>query len=135
MLSQILPEWDAHKRFEFMKEAVRSVISGLVGKSRKETKNEISELEKMLYEMHDLKSQTCTIHDYGEQVNKTSQIENAIHQTNSDLMILRGKLSKETTFRTRANWFDQGEKSNKYFLNLKFVTMLPTEDKKELNGK
>ena len=42
MLGQILPEWDAHKRLELMKVAVRSVISGLVGKSRKESKNEIN---------------------------------------------------------------------------------------------
>ena len=44
--------------------------------------------------------------------------EGAINRTNSDLRVLREKRSAETNFRARANWFDLGEKSNKYFLNL-----------------
>ena len=45
-------------------------------------------------------------------------IEGAIRSTNIDLRLLREKQRKETAFQARANWFAQGEKSNKYFLNL-----------------
>ena len=79
-------------------------------KEKKDMRNEISDLKKILNEMHDLKTQACTLDDDDEKANKISLIENTIHRTNSDLMILREKQSKETSFRARANWFDQGEK-------------------------
>ena len=40
-----------------MKVAVRSVISGLVGRNRNELRNEILDLEKVLNEMQNLRSQ------------------------------------------------------------------------------
>jgi hypothetical protein len=45
-------------------------------------------------------------------------IDSAINRTKSDLELLREKSSSETKFRARAKWFELGEKSNKYFLNL-----------------
>ena len=45
-------------------------------------------------------------------------IESALNRTKNDLRILRQKLSAERNFKARAKWFDKGEKSNKYFLNL-----------------
>ena len=45
-------------------------------------------------------------------------VESAINRTNNDLLFLREARSKITSFRARAKWFEQGEKSNKYFLNL-----------------
>ena len=51
-------------------------------------------------------------------LNKISLIEGTINRTNNDLGILREKQSKDTNFRSRANWSERGEKSNKYFLNL-----------------
>ena len=63
MLSQIPTDWDPHKKLEFVKVAIRSIISGLVGRNRKELKNEIDELEVTLNEMHHLKSQACSLDD------------------------------------------------------------------------
>ena len=37
---------------------------------------------------------------------------------NDDLSVLREKQSAKTVFRSRANWYEFAEKSNKYFLNL-----------------
>ena len=59
MLSQIPNDWDSHKRLEFVKVAIRSIIAGLVGRNRKELKYEIDELESTPNEMHCLKSTAC----------------------------------------------------------------------------
>ena len=40
MLSQVPNDWDPHKRLEFVKVAIRSIIAGLKGRNRKELKNE-----------------------------------------------------------------------------------------------
>jgi hypothetical protein len=45
-------------------------------------------------------------------------IDATINRIDSDLRILRLEQSSETGFRARANWYEHGEKSNKYFLNL-----------------
>ena len=59
MLNQIPSDWDPHKKLEYMKVAIRTVISGLVGKNRKELRKEIEELEEALNEMHELKVRAC----------------------------------------------------------------------------
>ena len=51
MLSQIPNDWDPHKKLEFVKVALRSIVAGLVGRNRKELKNEIDELERTLNEI------------------------------------------------------------------------------------
>ena len=55
LLAQIPVDWDPHKSLEYMKMAIRSVISDLVGKNRKETRKEIEELEEEINKMHELK--------------------------------------------------------------------------------
>ena len=44
MLNQMPGEWDPHKRLEYLKVVIRSVLAGLVGCSRKEPKQKISGL-------------------------------------------------------------------------------------------
>jgi hypothetical protein len=48
MLSQIPNDWDLHKRLECLKIVIRSVLAGLVERSRKELKQKIEKLEKSL---------------------------------------------------------------------------------------
>ena len=43
----------------------------------------------------------------------------AINITNHDLNLLREKQSSETAFKARANWYEQGDKSNKQLLLVK----------------
>jgi hypothetical protein len=56
--------------------------------------------------------------DCPERTHKIDLINNAISRLEKNLSILRVKQSAETTFRAHANWYEHGEKSNKYFLNL-----------------
>jgi exonuclease III len=118
MLNQIPQNWNPHDKLEFMKVAIRSVISANVGFNRKELNNEIKDLEKVLNEMCELKSKACSLDNEEEKLLKIELIDGAINRTNSDLKLLREKRSAETNFRAKAKWSDLGEKSNKYFLNL-----------------
>ena len=51
LLSQIPDNWDAQRRLEYMKMAIRTVISENVGRNRKEQINDITDLELTLNEM------------------------------------------------------------------------------------
>ena len=96
---------------------IRTVIFGLVGSTKKEISQEILELEKDLNDMHELKTQACGISGINvmnERREKINLITSAINRIESDLNLLRDKKSVETAFRSRANWFEYGEKSNEY---------------------
>jgi hypothetical protein len=85
---------------------IRSVLAGLVGQSRKELKQEIKEMKEILNYMYNLK------------VKAHSLVNPAIIRIDGDLNILRLKQSSETAYIARVNWYELGEKSNKFFLNL-----------------
>jgi hypothetical protein len=118
LLAQIPEDWDPHKKLEFLKVVIRSVLAGLVDRSRKELKQEIKKLEESLNDMHNLKVEACGLVDIDEKTRKSVLVDAAIKRLDGDLRILRLKQSSETAFRARANWYEHGEKSNKYFLNL-----------------
>ena len=118
MMDQVPKDWDSHKKLEYLKVVIRTVVAGLVGLNRKELRNEIAELENDLNEMHELKVKACELEKSCKMTRKINLIESAINHIDNDLRTLRAKQSAETSFRTRARWYEHGEKSNKYFLNL-----------------
>ena len=121
LLSQIPEDWDPHKRLEYMKVTIRSVVSDLVGRNKRETNKEIKELEDEINEMHALKIDISNISEI-ERRNELIQLSNmAINSMEDDLKILRNKQSSNTSFRAKSKWYEYGEKSNKYFLNLNKV--------------
>ena len=66
--------------------------------------------------MHKLKCTACNVLDNQVRETKVRLINEAIDRLNNDLALLREKQSASISFKSRAKWFDQGEKSNKYFL-------------------
>ena len=118
LMDQVPEDWNPHQTLEYMKVCISSVISGLVGRNRKELKCEIEELEKSLNDMQAIKASVNSNTSNEELSNKLALIERAINSLNSDLSILREKQSIGTAFRAKAKWSELGEKSNKYFLNL-----------------
>ena len=118
MMGQIPVEWDPHQRLEFLKVAIRTTVSEAVGRDRGELRKSIAEIEESLDDMHKLKCKACAVVNVVERDNKVGLITNAIDRLANDLALLREKQSAATSFKSRARWFDQGEKSNKYFLNL-----------------
>ena len=55
MMEEIPDGWDPHMKLEYLKVVIRSVVAGLVGRSRRDLKEEISDLESELNDMKLLK--------------------------------------------------------------------------------
>jgi hypothetical protein len=51
MLAKMPDDWDPHKRLEYLKVVIGSLLAGLVGRSRKELKQEKGDLEESLKEL------------------------------------------------------------------------------------
>ena len=60
--------------------------------------------------MHKLKVNACSLEDQIEKTRKSELIDAAISRLDGDLRVLRLKQSAETAFRTKANWYEQGDK-------------------------
>ena len=86
-----------------------------VGRDRGELRRNTGEIEENLEDMHKLKLKVCAVVDVLERETKVRLITEAIDRLGNDLKLLREKQSAATSFRARAKWYDQGEKSNKYF--------------------
>jgi hypothetical protein len=52
VFAHFLGDWEPHKRLEYLKVVIRSVLAGLVGCRKKELKQEILELEESLNDIH-----------------------------------------------------------------------------------
>ena len=60
----------------------------------------------------------CLMEDCERKSVKITHINSAINSLDCDLRKLRVKQSFETSFRARVNWYEHGEKSSKYLINL-----------------
>jgi hypothetical protein len=65
-----------------------------------------------------LKIKAFALIDPVEKTSKSVLIDATINRLDGDLRIVRLKQSSETAFTARADWYEHGEKSYKYFLNL-----------------
>ena len=118
MMEQAQPDWNPHTKLEFLKVTIRSVFSSKVSEIRKYLNTEVLELEDEINQLEDLK-----LNIIGKNVNhQTTQnilnVEKAILGLKRNLLNKRNKFSEVQTFRSKAQWFEYGEKSNKFFLNL-----------------
>ena len=102
MMGQAPVSWNPHKKLEYLKVVIRSVIAGVVGMSRKDPKEEISDLEVQLNDMKVIKEKACILDDEVIGMRKVDLIEGAIVQIQNGLSVLREKQSAETSFRARA---------------------------------
>jgi len=120
MMNQTDDSWNPHARLEFLKVAIRSVFSSKVSEIRKGVNEEIKETEEELNQMENLKIKVLTKPNINqEEKNKRIEtIENATTSLKSTLIRLRKKFSDSMAFVSKARWFEYGEKSNKFFLNL-----------------
>jgi exonuclease III len=120
MMSQTDDSWNPHARLEFLKVAIRSVFSLKVSEMRKVVNEEIRETEEELNQMENLKLRVLTKPDISQEEKSTrvDTVEKAATSLKSKLTQLRKKFSDTMAFVSRAKWFEYGEKSNKFFLNL-----------------
>jgi hypothetical protein len=118
-LSQIPEDWDPHQKLEFMKMTIRSIFSHRTGVIRKAIKDEITEVEESLNNI-----ETSRLKITKNKVNSTcweerlNTINKARLMKSNELELLRKKYDKELQFRSKVKWFEYGERSNSFFLNL-----------------
>jgi exonuclease III len=118
MMLQTDENWNPHLTLEFLKVAIRSVISNKVSENRKQVKSELEEMEDELNYMENMKINVLKNTETPNQTERLENINKAINTLKGSTLNLMKKLEDKTSFYTKAKWFEYGEKSNKYFLNL-----------------
>jgi exonuclease III len=119
MISQTDQFWNPHAKLEFAKVAIRSVFSAKVSELRKNIRSEITDIEEELNQMEDFKIGIVSRADPAQrETDLNDKIDAALTKLKSKLLIQRIKLSDTAAFKSKAKWFEYGEKSNKYFLGL-----------------
>ena len=120
MIGQASSDWNPHIKLEFMKMAVRTIFSSKVSELRKKSNDEVKELEEEINQMESLKiklhkNQIVTTE---EKQRRIEAIEKAILTLKTSTSKLKQESINKLSFAFKAKWYEFGEKSNKYFLNL-----------------
>jgi exonuclease III len=115
-LNQIPINWDPHMILEFIKMSIRSIFS--------EERKKVVRIDKI--EIDSLKSQIQILKiarekfllDIDLNSGNLNLINDSIASLENELEPYNLAYSKNLAFRARAKWYEEGEKSNKYFLNM-----------------
>ena len=135
LLDQIPSSWDPHTKLEFMKVAVRSAFSNV---SKEVNKNRRSEVEILENQINSLVNQKITKVEQLKGVNDDNidKIDLAIIELKVELENIRKKHEIDLAFKAGVKWYEEGEKSNKYFLGMmkvrerqKLITSINEEGK------
>jgi exonuclease III len=138
MLMQSEKNWNPHVKLEFLKVVIRTVLASKVSQLRKIINHDIKDKEDEVNQYEELRITKLKKNDEvnGSGEVNCSLIDDAIAALKSDLNMLRNKLSNTAAFVSKAKWFEYGEKSNKFFLNLaKSKINQKTISKIKCNGK
>jgi exonuclease III len=116
-LGQMPSQWDPHLKLEFMKVAIRSVFAQQTSVRKTLLRTEIEETESAVNVIEEFRLEIMNKSnvDRDEQI---SNIDIARIGLKSRLVNLRKEENDLKEFKSRAKWFEFGEKSNKHFLNL-----------------
>jgi hypothetical protein len=117
MMKQADDSWNPHVRLEFMKVCIRSVFAINVSEERNQERKLIEEKEDELNQIEELKISTLKAKE-ADKTQNIDKIDRAVDTLKCELIKLRDKQSKSINFMGRAKWFEYGERSNKFFLNL-----------------
>jgi exonuclease III len=123
VIKEMPEEWNPHQKLDYYKYKLR-IIMLKEGKTCK--KRELSIYEHSNHEVNLLKEKLNEIlmqiaeHESNnpDLLIRANSLRDAIKIAEKPLNELKEKESKRLIFRSRAKWAEEGEKSNKYFLNL-----------------
>ncbi len=121
MMNQTDESWNPHAKLEFLKVCIRSVFASNVSEIKGQVKEKIKEKEEELNQIEELKIITLEKENKSlppQEENLLDKIDKAALALKQSLAQLRSKFSDDLRFSTNAKWFEYGEKSNKFFLNL-----------------
>jgi len=132
-LSEVPPAWNPHMILDFAKVVIRSTIAQFSGKIKKLENFDKNAVEEQLNTLRGVKEKL----ELGEINNRELLIEvnRTIIELEQEFNIHLDKLSNNLALKAKAKWFEKGEKSNSYFLNLVkkrseqlLITTLTTEN-------
>jgi len=121
-LNQANEQWNPHVKLEYLKVMIRSIFANEICRERGEIRNELEDREKTLNQMEEYRIrslQTATSSKTeGHEKSRYESIVKSIEYLAIEITKLRNRLSETMAFVSKAKWYEKGEKSNKYFLNL-----------------
>jgi len=128
-----IPEsWDPHKSWEFIKVTLRSITWEVAGKYKRITK---TEEEALIDQINRLQSNKNLLALNGAlDITISNKIESSLRELNTGLEEIWVEKSKQLALKAKVKWFNEGEKSNKYFLNIINKRMKETTIKTLQNG-
>jgi len=111
-IDEIPTSWDPSKKLEFTKVITRSILSEMVGREKRIDQIEKEAISDQLNRLKNNQAECLKQNIVITGVSET--IADLQAQVDSDLRLKGEKLAMQA----KCKWFDEGEKSNKYFLNL-----------------
>ena len=107
-------------KLEFLKMTIRTVFASKTAEIRKQINLEIEDLEDEVNQFEEIKQNTVVANDNTVDDNNSyiGKIDTAIKNLKIKIAEQRNKIIDKITFLSKAKWFEYGEKSNKFFLNL-----------------
>jgi len=116
LAGQIIPSWNPHIKLEYMKMSIRSAFAEVASEINRTKKNEISELEIQINSLNRLREE-CVMAPKIDAI-RLNRIEETINEMDNMINEVRNKYSEDIAFKAGAKWYEEGEKSSKYFLGL-----------------
>jgi len=115
-ISAIPEGWDPHKKWEFVKVMLRSLAWEASGKYNKITKADEDALIDQINRVQRNKSLLAVNGTLDETT--CNGLDSCINELQTELNAIWIEKSKKLALQAKIKWFSEGEKSNKYFLNI-----------------
>ena len=116
LITDIGSDWNPHMKWEFLKVGIRSTMWEIGGREKRIENGEIKALTEQIKALKDGKALMVDRREltYDMEV----KLETDICDLEKQLKVHFTEKSKYLAQKAKTKWFDEGEKSNKYFLNL-----------------
>ncbi len=108
--------WNPHFKLDFAKMVIRSVIGLISGSVRKKEQSDHTANVNQLNLLKSIKEKLLIAGNTNDSI--AIQIDSSIDFFGEEIRIHLEKLSKALIVRSGTKWYEEGERSNKYFLNL-----------------
>jgi len=126
LINQIPNHWNGHVKLDYLKMIIRSTIGKFTGINRSELEESSSSLETSLNDIVILKQKILSASNKSSSSSEETEkhrarvgkVEVAFQSITNELETTRRKLEHSRAFNLAAKWYEYGEKSNKFFLNL-----------------
>ena len=116
IVHMIPSDWDPNRVWEFLKVSVRSIMWEITAREKKIENKEIEAIKAQLNRLRHNKETLCCTHN--PDLALLNDIETTIMQFENSLDKEWERKSKSLALKAKVKWFNEGEKSNKYFLNI-----------------